>query len=434
LAAVALVAATTAALLATDDSLIAAAVVGALGLALALLLGASLVRELRLVAGAAAAIAGGDAAARVRPRPAAEMGELADAFNAMAERVQAELAGASQQRGRLTAAMNSSIDAVVAVDRDMNVLFANVAAEQLFQRRAEQIVGNPIVWFVPNEEVLAGIRTSRDLGERRLNLLERPGRQYLQAATTPIIGGGEWAVLVVFHDLTDVRRTELVRRDFVANVSHELRTPLAAIKSVMETLVGGAIEEPKVAREFLQRADEEVDRLIQLVEELLELSRIESGEVPLAVAPADIGALLSFVVERLKPQAERKRVALRIEAGEALKDIAVDAQRLERAVGNLVHNAIKFTPEGGSVKVSAAAKDGSVVIQVSDTGIGIAPEDLPRIFERFYKVDHSRASGGSGIGLAVVKHTAEAHGGSVRAESEFGRGSTFSLSIPLVRA
>ena len=414
--------------------LVAAVVVGGLAVLLGLLISTSVLRPLGRVGAAAAMLAGGDFTARVRPRPAGELGELADAFNRMAATVEEQMVAASEERSRLTAALNSSVDAVIAVDHELRVLFANLAAERLFQRSAAEIVGNPFVWSLADPQVIEAVRRGRDRGERQVNLIERTGRQYLQAVTTPIVGGGGWAVLVVIHDVTDVRRTELVRRDFVANVSHELRTPLAAIKSVIETLAGGALAEPGVAREFLARADDEVDRLIQLVEELLELSRIESGEVPLLIAPADIAAMLGDVVGRLLPQAERKGVSLSLRVAEDVGRVAVDAQRLERAVGNLVHNAIKFTPEGGSVTLSAAREADRLMVSVSDTGVGIAAADLPRIFERFYKVDHSRAGGGSGLGLAVVRHTVEAHGGSVRAESELGRGSTFSFSIPLTRA
>jgi two-component system phosphate regulon sensor histidine kinase PhoR len=231
--------------------------------------------------------------------------------------------------------------------------------------------------------------------------------------------------------MTEVRRTEQMRHDFVANVSHELRTPLAAIKSVIETITGGAIDDRQVALDFLGRADNEVDRLIQLVEELLELSRIESGEAPLTIEEVDVAALLEEAVERLRPQAERKNLELSLDVAPDLGKLPLDARRIERALVNLMHNAVKFTPEGGRVAVNAGVVDGTLFVKISDTGIGIAATDLPRVFERFYKVDHSRADVGSGIGLAIVKHSVEAHGGSVSVESEPGHGSTFGFSIPL---
>jgi two-component system phosphate regulon sensor histidine kinase PhoR len=403
---------------------------GVLALAGLLIAAVSLKRSLDAVTETARRIGAGDPTARV-PSLGGPAANLAQTFNQMAGSVQEQLAAAAQERGRLAAALNSSIDAVVAVDGDLRVLFANVAAERLFQRPAAEIVNYPFVWIMPNEPVLAAVRASRDAGERRAQPIERTGRQYLQVVTTPILEGGDWAVLVVFHDLTDARRTELMRRDFVANVSHELRTPLAGLKSVVETIAGGAIDEPGVAREFLARADAEVDRLIRLVEELLELSRIESGDVPLAIAPTDVAALLGEVVGRTRPEAERKQLELTLESGPGLEVLSVDAGRIEHAALNLLQNAIKFTDQGGRVAVRAALEGGDLVVRVTDTGVGIAPEDLPRVFERFYKADHSRASVGSGIGLAIVKHAVEAHGGNVKVESELGRGSTFSFRIPL---
>ena len=411
-------------------SLLIDVVLAVLVVPLAFLISRSLLQPLQVIASAAATIAGGDFAARVRPRPAGEIGALADAFNGMADNVQQQMASASQERSRLAATLNSSVDAVLAVDAELRVLYANVAAEHLFGRADADIVGNPFVWLLANQDVLAALQASRDQGTRQVCVIERPGRMYLQAVTTPITGGGDWAVLAAFHDLTDVKRTELVRRDFVANVSHELRTPVAGIKAVTETLLAGALEDPQVAGDFLRQADAEVDRLTQLIEELLELSRIESGEVPLSRAPTDVAALLSDVVERMRPQAARKHQALSLEVDGGVGQAELDAARLERAIVNLIHNAIKFTPEDGSVTVRAHREEGRLQIEVSDSGIGIAASELPRLFERFYKVDQSRANAGSGLGLALVKHAVETHGGSVSVESELGRGSTFRLSLP----
>jgi two-component system phosphate regulon sensor histidine kinase PhoR len=389
-----------------------------------------LLRPLDSIVDAASKVAAGDFSARASPRPEGAPSRLADAFNRMADRVQAQMEAASQERGRLAAALNSSIDAVAALDSDGRILYANVGFEQTFNTRAQAVIGEPMVWVLADEQVLDAIRDSRDRGLGQISIVERPGRRFLQVVTTPIVGGGEWSVLLVCHDLTDVKRTELVRRDFVANVSHELRTPLAAIKSVIETLQDGALEEPAVAREFLGRADGELDRLVLMVEELLELSLIESGELPVAPKDTDVAALLAEVARRLGPPAERAEVTLLLTESET-GVCYLDPTRLERAVINLVQNAIKFTPAGGSVTITATRKPDQLEVAVSDTGIGINSDELPRIFERFYKADHSRAGGGSGLGLALVKHAVEAMGGSVRVESTPGLGSTFTIAIPL---
>ena len=379
------------------------------------------------LADAARAIAAGRLGERMAP---GHVSEVAEAFNQMAATIEELIAAASQERNRLIAALNSSVDALLAIDPDGRVAFANAAAEELFRRPQEEITGNLFSWLMPDEQVSAALRASRQDGRRNVTLIEQPGRRYLQVVTAPIVAGGEWAALVLVHDLTDVKRTEQVRRDFVANVSHELRTPLASLKSVIETLEGGALEDPVAAREFLSRADDEIDRIVQLMEELLELSRIESGELPMAREPVAIGRVLERAVARLRHQAQRQGIRLDLGAAPELPPVVGDAERLERVVVSLVHNALKFTPSGGSITVRAAVEDGAVVVQVVDTGAGIAREDLPRVFERFYKTDRARAGGGTGLGLAIVKHTVEAHGGTVGVESEEGHGSTFSISLP----
>jgi len=417
----------------TQSVLIAVVATGLAAGVLSLLISGSVLGPLGRLTRAARAMAAGRLEERIAPRPSGEVGELADAFNQMGEDLQELIAAASQERSRLQAALNSSSDAVVAVGAEGRIAFANVAAERLFMRSQDELVGNPFAWVMPNEKVLEGLRRSREDGQRSVLLVERPN-QGLQVTAAPIIGGGEWASLVVINDLTEVRRTEQIRRDFIANVSHELRTPLASIKSVIETLEGGALQDPEAAKEFLSRADEEVDRLVQMVEELLELSRLESGQAPLARKPVEVREVLQRAVERLSAQAERQSIRLGLDVRPDLPPVLGDAERLERAVINLVHNALKFTPAGGDVTVSAALADGSVSVRVTDTGVGIAPEALPRIFERFYKADRARTQGGgrsgTGLGLAVVKHTVEAHGGTVSVKSRHGEGSTFTISLP----
>jgi two-component system phosphate regulon sensor histidine kinase PhoR len=348
----------------------------------------------------------------------------------MARSLAALVTAASQERNRLLAALNSSADAVIALDSAAHIAFANRAAQELLGRPLEELGGQALTWMLPDERVAEALRAAREEGRRETALIERPNRQYLRVGAAPIAGGGDWAALLVFHDLTDVRRTEQVRRDFVANVSHELRTPLASVKAVIETLQGGALDDRPAAEEFLRRASDEIDRLVQLVEELLELSRIESGEMPLARQRVDLRPLLEHAVERLRRQAERAGVDLALELPPGLPAVTGDPERLERVAVNLIQNAIKFTPAAGSVRVSATTSDGAVRVSVADTGVGIAAEDLPRVFERFYKADRARGGTGTGLGLAIVKHTVEAHGGGVSVESDEGHGSTFSFSLP----
>jgi two-component system phosphate regulon sensor histidine kinase PhoR len=284
--------------------------------------------------------------------------------------------------------------------------------------------------MLPDEQIVEVLRASREEQAQTTRSIERPGKQFFQVTTAPIMEAGEWKALAVFHDITQVRRVEAVRRDFVANVSHELRTPLAAVKAVIETLESGALDEPLVARDFLGRADAEVDRLVKMVEELLELSRIESGDVPLEERPVDLAAVVRDAVGRLGPQAEKQGLKLAAAIQGELPAVTGDREHLERVLVNLIQNAIKFTPAGGKVGVGARAMPEGVEVTVSDTGAGIFPEDIGRVFERFYKADRARQSGGTGLGLAVAKHTVEAHGGTIEVRSEPGKGAVFTFTLP----
>jgi two-component system phosphate regulon sensor histidine kinase PhoR len=258
-----------------------------------------------------------------------------------------------------------------------------------------------------------------------------PDRLYLQGIVSPLAAHMPGSTLIILQDLTRMRRLEIIRRDFVSNVSHELRTPLASLKALTETLQEGALEDPPAARRFLLRMEHEIDNLTQLVQELLELSRIESGKVPLKqtlISPCD---LVTPAMERMQMQAERAGLRLVLDCPSDLPRVQADRSRMEQVLVNLIHNAIKFTLPGGEINISARREQNMVVFVVRDTGVGIAPELLPRIFERFFKADRSRSGGGTGLGLSIARHLVEAHGGSIWAESEIGKGSTFYFSLPI---
>jgi two-component system phosphate regulon sensor histidine kinase PhoR len=230
-----------------------------------------------------------------------------------------------------------------------------------------------------------------------------------------------------------LERAEAIRREFIANVSHELRTPLASLKALVETLEEGALEDPPAAREFLAQMHVEVDSLTQFVHELLELSRVESGQARFELEAMPPAPAAEDAVKRLRMQAKRSKIDLRLEAEKGLPAIWADPARVTQVLINLLHNAIKFTPEGGEVTVRVHRREGDgVVFTVTDTGIGIAADDLARVFERFYKVDRSRASGGTGLGLAISKHLVQAQGGQIWVESAgAGQGAAFSFALPV---
>jgi two-component system phosphate regulon sensor histidine kinase PhoR len=271
----------------------------------------------------------------------------------------------------------------------------------------------------------------KTLKEQNIQLESGTAERYLRVFAIPLMNGELNGILVMFQDLTELRDLQTMRREFIGNVSHELRSPLAAIKAIVETLEDGAINDKETASDFLTRVHDEVDRMTQMVTELTELSRIETGRAELKREPVNIKTLIEDVLARISPQAERQGVALLTELHPDLSEVSADRERIQQVVTNLVHNAIKFTPPGGKAVVSAVPEADSMVVSVADTGIGIAREHLPRVFERFFKADTSRSGGGTGLGLAIAKHIVEAHDGTIWVESQEGEGSTFSFSLPL---
>ncbi len=413
----------------TRTILAASAVAGVLAALLALVVVGAGLRPLGRLRVAAESLGRGRLATRVAPERG-ELAPVAAAFNTMAGRLQALVADLSEERQRLEALLESLDEGVVALDGQAMVAYLNSSAERVLQVDRAAALGRPVLEVVRDHDLARLVDECLAQAEQRTEVVVFGLRQvWLQATAMPIEGGGEWAGLLMLHDLTDVRRLEAVRRDFVSNVSHELRTPLAALKASAETLRDGALADPHAAPEFLANIETEVDRLGQLVAELLELSRIESGEAPMHVAPLDLRAVAEASVQRFAVQAERAGIELRLEVPEQPVEAEADGERLGRALDNLVHNAIKFTPRGGWIVVEAGG-DGAPRLAVSDNGRGIAPEDLPRIFERFYKADRSRQTAGTGLGLAIVKHIVQAHGGQVEVESRPGKGARFVMTLP----
>jgi len=360
-----------------------------------------------------------------------EFASLSSALNAAGVNIGRLVGTLRQERAQLDALLNASSDATVAVDDAGTVTYMNDAAGHLFAPATGVVIGRPFIEAVRDHDLNGLLMEAAQRGERGVRVVAYGASQrWLQATAVPIEGGGAWAALAVFHDLTEVRRLDSVRRDFISNVSHELRTPLAGIRAAAETLQEGAIDDRPAAIEFMGHILREADRLTQLVEELLELSRIESGAAPMTFSRVDAAALVRATVGRFAQQAERAGLTLVADVPDALLAAVGDSERLERALGNLVANAIKFTDPGGAVTLRAASEGDDVALSVTDTGIGIEPEQQARVFERFFKGDKGRRAGGTGLGLAIVKHIVLAHGGTVSVESRPGRGATFTLRLP----
>lgn len=369
------------------------------------------------------------------PPPTPELEALLGGVQAVVASFGRQLADQSREGGRLRAALDQMTDGVMIADADGSVRFANPAARTFFS--VPEPVGRSVVQMLRNHQLIAVWRRCQQTRQLQTESVEIPIRQqFLQLVAIPDEESSGCVLLI--QDLTRVRRLETVRRDFVSNVSHELRTPLASLKALTETLQDGALQDPDAGPRFLERIITEVDALTQMAQELLDLSRIESGQDVPELAGLAPQQLVASVVDRMKVQSERGGVALRGECTADLPQVRGDAVRLEQVLVNLVHNAIKFTDPGGEVVVSAGMpKDGelskAIRFTVLDTGRGIPADELPRIFERFYRVDKARSRGGTGLGLAIARHIVEAHGGTIWAESVEGRGSTFYFTIPIAK-
>jgi len=418
---------------------------------LALFIAERIARPVRQLTGVVQRMTEGDLNARLLPIPHGEVGVLTRAFNQMAGRLQGMISTLVEERSRLTAVLDNMADGVVITDGEGRVRLINPAAARLLSTDEEAALGRPFAQVARDHRLIGLWQQCYERDEEQFASVEI-GRQgpFLQAIATPLREAGPQASLVILQDLTRVRRLETVRRDFISNISHELRTPLASLQALVDTLRDGAFDDPPAARRFLDRIETEVQSLSQMVQELLELSRIESGQAPMRLIPTPVADMVFPPVERLRPQAERAGLSITVDLPSDLPPVLADAERAQQVITNLVHNAIKFTSSGGQVRVSGSglqvSSDGHVepetpnskpetlspgdwvLIAVEDSGVGIPAEDLPRIFERFYKADRAR-SGGTGLGLAIAKHIVQAHGGRIWAESVEGKGATFYVAL-----
>lgn len=399
--------------------------------------GAAVARETRAAVAAMRRIATGNFDVRPERLTSSTLSGLQAPFAAMTEALAALFAQLADHREQLTAVLDTMADGVILVDGENRIALSNPAAHELLGVKAPS--GTPLSSILRDHELRALVTLSRESGERRnMEFALASPRRSLNATATPIAAGSVdpeqddsgAAVLLTLHDLTPLRQLETTRREFVANVSHELRNPLAAVKAMVETLEGGAAGDPAAASDFLERINQEIDRMNALVNDLLELSRIESGQSELHIEPVDAATMIAAVRRDLAHRIAESGVEVTIDVPDEAVALG-DPEKLRQVVSNLLDNALKFTPPGGSIDLRAGnAAQGGVLVQVCDSGPGIAPEHLPHLFERFYKADRSRRDQGTGLGLAIAKHIVEMHGGEVGVESTQGAGSTFWFTLP----
>lgn len=410
---------------------ISAAIVAFLSIALGFVLARRFSRSIRSVTEGARRLAAGDLDHRVQPLASDETQELAEAFNRMSAALRTMVHDLSEERNTLSTVLDTMADGVMVVDAQTRVTIVNKAAQGLLGLAEGQTSGFRFTDAVRDHELQQVVRSCLEARQPRRAEVElvRP-RRYLSAIATPLSDQQSVGALLTLHDLTSIHQVETTRREFVSNVSHELRTPLASVKAMVEALEDGGLQQSAIAQDFLQRINREVDRMTSMVNDLLELARLESGQVRLRLEPVDVGPLVNEAMEQMSGPARAKGVALLQDLPQDLPPVQAEPEKLRQVLVNLLDNALKFTPEGGRVTVSARARQDAVEVRVTDTGMGIAAEHIPHVFERFYKVDRSRRDGGHGLGLAIVKHTVQLHGGQVWVESREGSGSTFAFTVP----
>jgi len=394
-------------------------------------------RPLERIKLGAESFAAGDFSHRLHSIGSTEIGSLAETMNQMAAQLEERLQTVSKERNQREAVLSSMVEGVLAVDTTGHIISMNKAAAKFFSVfQPDTAPGRSL------EEVFRNVKLQRFVGEvldgqetRECEITVQNNQTYfLQARGTNLLGvqGSRIGAVVVFNDVSRLRRLENIRRDFVANVSHELKTPITSIKGFVETLLDGAMNNPVEAERFLKIVAKHADRLNCIIEDLLMLSRLEQdGNEGVEMQSAGLSELLHSAIEVCAHRAAKKNITVNVDCPDDLMAV-VNPPLIEQALINLIGNALKYSADGKTVNLSAREEQGGLMLFVQDQGYGIEPEHLERLFERFYRVDkgRSRQEGGTGLGLAIVKHIAQAHGGTISVESTFGKGSTFSIFLP----
>ena len=418
-----------------------AVMVSLVGLMFTYIIVGHIIRPLLTLTQAAKSIAGGQIQQEVDVRSRDELGALAESFNLMSRQLAARIEELSQKgrefaenSERLEAILAGMIEGVLVVDGNSRILFANRTAHALLEFATPDVVGRPIWEAVRNSTIQEMVQgTLETQGQRRVELELSRTQSIVELSATRLPGDPSPGVILVLYDVSELRQLENIRQQFVSNASHELKTPLTSIQAYTETLLAGAVDDPQHNREFLRRIEEQADRLHSLVIDLLRLARIEAGEDAFLLADVSLGEAVDACIDGHLSAADAKQLTLRTEHPQAAISVLADAEGLRTILDNLVKNAINYTPERGQVEIRWSTENSMALVEIQDTGVGIAADHRARIFERFYRVDaaRSRELGGTGLGLSIVKHLVLEFGGSIELASELGKGSTFSVRLPL---
>jgi two-component system phosphate regulon sensor histidine kinase PhoR len=387
---------------------------------------------------AAEAISRGEYRHRVGGGSHDEIGTLASAFNRMAAQLERRMETITEDRAKLLTILGGMVEGVVAVDREQAIVHLNAAAGRILGVAPERSLGRPI-WEVTRvrqvaDAIAATLAGAREVTEEvALEVGSQERIVQLHGARLENGEGGRVGAVLVLHDVTELRRLERIRRDFVANVSHELKTPITAIRGLVDTIIDDDEMPTSVRTEFLRKAQNQAIRLSLLVTDLLTLARLESADGIVEPERLDVREIVGRSVANFRPAAEVRSLSLETQVPEEPVMVQGDPEALELLVNNLLDNAVKYSRDGGRVSVRLVAADATARLEVEDDGVGISPEHHDRIFERFYRVDQARSRelGGTGLGLSIVKHICKAHHGSVSVRSTLGVGSTFEVTVPL---
>jgi two-component system, OmpR family, phosphate regulon sensor histidine kinase PhoR len=377
--------------------------------------------------------AAGDFTPLPRPGGRDEVADLGDAVDGMVAQLGQTIRTLTDERNRSAAILSSMVEGVAVVGSDERILYCNQAFEQILELPQGSSQGKKLVEALRQAELVSAVRQVLPGGDEITGEVEvgTVRRRSFSVTAAPVRAAGASSAVLVLHDITELRRLERVRRDFVANVSHEFKTPLTAIQGFAETLLGGALDDQANRKRFVEIIREQSQRLTRLTDDLLKLSRIEAGRLELESHPVSVPALVNGCVESARLKAESKGLQITVELPADIPTIRGDAVQLSEVLQNLVDNAMQYTPPGGNIDVTVYCNGHEVIFTVADTGIGIPESDLERIFERFYRVDaaRSREAGGTGLGLSIARHIVDAHGGRIWVESAVGQGSRFRFSI-----
>lgn len=392
-----------------------------------------LIRPLNEIIGVSRDIARGNLDRHLDINTTDEIGDLARSINHMADRLRLTINEITEERNRAQAILNSMADGVIAVDREERVIMVNPAAEKMFGLEQAECTGKSLLDAIGNfdlDHALKKVQYCNKPHTREIELISPEPRTF-NLRITPLHTSNQAGAVILLRDVTERKRLEQMRSEFVANVSHELRTPLTSIRGFVETLLDSGTDDPEMTKHFLNIINTETRRLSKLVDELMYLSRIEEQKVVHKWRQVEIRQLFDRVLAICGDQAEEKQIKIKANLPSRLPPLYGDPDMLAQVMINLMDNAIKYTPAGGSVTVGACLEGDEIRIDVADTGVGIPADSLPRIFERFYRVDkaRSRELGGMGLGLAIVKHIIIGHGGSVEVKSNAGKGTVFSLFL-----